>query len=125
MAPSSEITLKNPIKVCKYIMIFLPANPCTCTTAVLTHIRVLIFPRNPKDPFIFKKMNFNSYIPPSDDNTYDQEVFQHFLQRNQVTSVSNPEYSLCLLLVIHNLCHFSFLQHLVSKILILHIIIAI
>ena len=73
-------------------MIFLPANPCTCITAVLTHIQVLIFPRNPKDPFCFKKMNFNSYIPPSDDDTYDQEVFQHFLQRNQVTSVSNPEY---------------------------------
>ena len=32
------------------------------------------------------------YIPPSDDNTYDQEVFKNFLQRNQVTSVSNAEY---------------------------------
>ena len=61
-------------------------------TAVLTHIRVLILLRNPKDPFCLKKINFNSYIPPSDDDTYDQEVFQHFLQRNQVTTVSSPEY---------------------------------
>ena len=37
-------------------------------------------------------MDLNVYIPPSNDDTYDQEVFQHFLQRNQVTSVSNPEY---------------------------------
>ena len=37
-------------------------------------------------------MDLNVYIPPSDDDTYDQEVFQHFLQRNQVTSVSNPDY---------------------------------
>ena len=37
-------------------------------------------------------MNDNCYIPPSDDDTYDQEVFQHFLQRNQVTSFSNAEY---------------------------------
>ena len=37
-------------------------------------------------------MSDNCYIPPSDDDTYDQEVFQHFLQRNQVTSVSNAEY---------------------------------
>ena len=37
-------------------------------------------------------MDLNVYIPPSNDDTYDQEVFQHFLQRNQVTSVSNPHY---------------------------------
>ena len=36
-------------------------------------------------------MSDNCYIPLSDDDTYDQEVFQHFLQRNQVTSVSNAE----------------------------------
>ena len=32
------------------------------------------------------------YVPPSDEDSSDDEVFQHFLQGNQVTSVSNAEY---------------------------------
>ena len=32
------------------------------------------------------------YIPPSDDDSSDNEVFQHFLQHNKIQRVSTPEY---------------------------------
>ena len=32
------------------------------------------------------------YIPPSDDDSSDNEVFQHLLQHNKVQRVSTPEY---------------------------------
>ena len=32
------------------------------------------------------------YIPPSDDDSLDNEVFQHLLQHNKVQRVSTPEY---------------------------------
>ena len=35
---------------------------------------------------------FNTYIPPSDEDTDDQENFQLFLQKNTATLVSNPDY---------------------------------
>ena len=46
--------------------------------------------------------------------TYDQEVFQHFLQRNQVTSVSNPHYHPVSSPQYSQLAH-QFLQHFVSN----------
>ena len=32
------------------------------------------------------------YIPPNDDDSLDNEVFQHLLQHNKVQRVSTPEY---------------------------------
>ena len=32
------------------------------------------------------------YIPPSDDDSSDNEVFQHFLQLFKIQRVSTPEY---------------------------------
>ena len=32
------------------------------------------------------------YIPPSDEDTDDQENFQLFLQKDRATPISNPEY---------------------------------
>ena len=32
------------------------------------------------------------YIPPSDDDSSDNEVFQHLLQHNKIQRVSTPEY---------------------------------
>ena len=32
------------------------------------------------------------YIPPSDDDSSDNEVFQHLLQHNKVQRVLTPEY---------------------------------
>ena len=37
-------------------------------------------------------MDINMYIPPSDEDTDNQENFQLFLQKNTATLVSNPEY---------------------------------
>ena len=37
-------------------------------------------------------MDLNMYIPPSDEDTDDQENFQLFLQKNRTTPISNPEY---------------------------------
>ena len=68
-------------------------------------------------------------IPASNDDSSDEEVFQHFLQRNQVTSISNPEYkSVSSTAVFSELapvqlfslcgkrnCHFTYLYCLFSK----------
>ena len=32
------------------------------------------------------------YIPPSDDDSSDNDVFQHLLQHNKIQRVSTPEY---------------------------------
>ena len=32
------------------------------------------------------------YIPPSDDDSSDNEVFQHFLELNKIQRVTNPKY---------------------------------
>ena len=37
-------------------------------------------------------MDLNMYIPPSNEDTDDQENFQLFLQKNRTTPISNPEY---------------------------------
>ena len=37
-------------------------------------------------------MDFNTYIPPSDEDTEDEGNFQLFLQKNTATPVSNPDY---------------------------------
>ena len=60
-------------------------------------------------------MDLNMYIPPSDEDTDDQENFQLFLQKNTATPVSNPEYQPGF---IHNSHQFKLRPHGVSTILI-------
>ena len=86
-----SIHVKNPSKLQKTIVTF----PCTSDPEV-THIRVLFLPQK-LDVFCFhnsiKKMSSNTlYIPPSDEDLSDNEVFQHFLEINKIQRVSTPEY---------------------------------
>ena len=81
--------LPNPPKFCLVHCIFLLIIISGCT--FLIHIWAYFIAGT--QPF-FSSIMYQNVIPPSDGESSDEEVFQTFLQANNLTKISDAEYQL-------------------------------
>ena len=90
---------KNPSKMDKNIVISWAHRKCTWCSLQLTnwpkevtHIWVCFFTTNISLSMLYKMTSNTFYIPPSDDDSSDIEVFQHFLESNKIQQITTAQY---------------------------------